>query len=140
AKVARECIEMLRPLAVERGIELHCELNAVECHGDAERIAQVITNLVTNAIHFNRDRGQVRISTRAGNGAATLTVSDTGPGIPVEDVPHIFERFYRVDKSRSGVEGRSGLGLAICKAILDSHGGTIDVKSQPGTGSVFTVR
>ena len=83
---------------------------------------------------------QIRISTHAESGAALLTVTDTGPGIPAEDVPHIFERFYRVDKARSGAQGHTGLGLAICKAIVDSHGGSIEVKSDFGAGSVFTVR
>jgi heavy metal sensor kinase len=139
AKVTAECIEMLRPLATEREITIHSELATAQCRGDAERLAQVVTNLVTNAIYFNRERGEVRVSTRAENGAAILTVSDTGPGIPAEELPHIFERFYRVDKSRTSAQGRTGLGLAICKAIVDSHAGSIDVKSQPGNGSTFTV-
>jgi two-component system sensor histidine kinase BaeS len=69
-----------------------------------------------------------------------LTVTDTGQGIAAEDVPHVFERFYRADKSRSRAEGRSGLGLAICKAIVDNHGGTIEASSELGAGSTFTVR
>jgi heavy metal sensor kinase len=140
ARAAREGVELVRPLAAERGIEIHCDLAAVECPGDAERIGQVVTNLMTNAIHFNRDRGEVRVSARAENGAALLTVADTGEGIPVEDLPHVFERFYRVDKSRSRIQGRTGLGLAICKAMVDAHGGVIEVSSQSGVGSVFTVK
>ena len=140
ARVARESVELVRPLAAERGVQMHCDLPPLECVGDAERIAQVATNLLTNAIHFNRDRGEVTISTQAENGTAMLTVSDTGEGIPPEDLPHIFERFYRVDKSRSRVQGRTGLGLAISKAIVDAHGGTIDVSSQPGTGSRFQLK
>jgi signal transduction histidine kinase len=112
----------------------------MECLGDAERIGQVVTNLLTNAIHFNRDQGEVRLSARTENGAVLLTVVDTGQGIPAEDIPHLFERFYRVDKSRSRIQGRNGLGLAICKAIVDAHGGTIQVASQTGVGSTFTVR
>src|SRR5436190_4496897 len=139
AKVARDSVELIRPLAAERGIEVLCDFHAAESRGDAQRIGQVATNLLTNAIHFNRDRGQVRVSTRAENGSAIFTVSDTGPGIPTEDVPHIFERFYRADKSRSGAQGGTGLGLAICKAIVNSHAGNIEVKSNPETGSVFRV-
>ena len=140
AGVARDCVELLRPLAAERGIQIHCGVPPMECLGDAERIGQVVTNLLTNAIHFNRDQGEVRLSARAENGGVLLTVADTGQGIPAEDIPHLFERFYRVDKSRSRIQGRNGLGLAICKAIVDAHGGTIDVTSQAGVGSTFTVR
>ena len=140
SRVTRDCVELLRPLAAERGIQIHCDVPPLECLGDAERISQVVTNLLTNAIHFNRDQGEVRLSARTEGGAVLLTVADTGQGIPREDVPHIFERFYRVDKSRSRVQGRSGLGLAICKAIVDAHGGSIEVSSQPGLGSAFTVK
>lgn len=140
SRVARECVELVRPLAVERGVQLECELPEVQCVGDPERIAQVATNLLSNAIHFNRERGQIRISTQADNGTVLLSVSDTGVGIPNEDLPHIFERFYRVDKSRSRVQGRTGLGLAITKAIVDAHSGTVEVSSQPGQGSRFIVK
>jgi heavy metal sensor kinase len=140
ARVARECVELVRPLAAERGLRVECELPSVECVGDPERIGQVATNLLSNAIHFNREHGEVRIATHADNGTALLTVTDTGAGIPDEDLPHIFERFYRVDKSRSRVQGRTGLGLAICKAIVDAHSGTLDVLSQPGKGSIFTIK
>jgi two-component system, OmpR family, sensor kinase len=140
ARVARECVELVRPLAAERGLELQCELLPTSCQGDSERIGQVATNLLTNAIHFNRENGQVRISTLEENGSVILSVSDTGPGIPPEDLPHIFERFYRVDKSRSRIQGRTGLGLAITKAIVDAHSGTVEVSSQPGIGSTFKVR
>ena len=140
AGVARDCVELLRPLAAERGIQIHGDVPPMECLGDAERIGQVVTNPLTNAIHFNRDQGEVRLSARAEHGGVLLTVADTGQGIPAEDIPHLFERFYRVDKSRSRIQGRNGLGLAICKAIVDAHGGTIDVASQAGVGTTFTVR
>ncbi len=140
ARAARESLELVRPLAAERGVELRSELTAVQCQGDAERLGQVVTNLLTNAIHFNRDHGEVRVSTGSENGNAILSVGDTGQGIPPEDLPHIFERFYRVDKSRSRIQGRTGLGLAICKAIIDAHSGTIEVSSQPGAGSTFRIK
>jgi two-component system OmpR family sensor kinase len=136
----KDWTELLRPLAAERGIQIHCDVPPMECFGDAERIGQVVTNLLTNAIHFNREQGEVRLSARTENDAVLLTVADTGQGIPAEDLPHLFERFYRVDKSRSRIQGRNGLGLAICKAIVGAHGGTIEVSSQPGAGSTFTVR
>jgi signal transduction histidine kinase len=98
------------------------------------------TNLLTNAVEFNRPEGKIRVLVDAQQSSALLRVADTGEGIPAEDVPHIFERFYRVDKARSSHRGGTGLGLAICKAIVDAHGGSIEVSSQPGAGSTFTVR
>jgi heavy metal sensor kinase len=139
-RVARECVDLVRPLAAERGVQIHCDLAARECVGDAERIGQVITNLLTNAIHFNRAQGEVRLSARTEGNMLLLTVGDTGQGIPPDDIPHIFERFYRADKSRSRIQGRNGLGLAICKAIVDAHGGSIEVASNVGVGSTFTVK
>ena len=105
---------------------------------DYTLLDQVITNLLTNAIQYNHEIGEVRITAQAQPGAVVLTVADTGHGIPSEDLPHIFKRFYRADQSRSA--GRSGLGLAISKAIVEAHGGTLEVASQPGAGASFTVR
>jgi heavy metal sensor kinase len=135
---ASECVEAITPLAAERGIRFDCNLEPAQSSGDPERIAQVITNLLTNAIHYNRDNGEVHIRTAQRDGVATLTVSDTGNGISRDDLPHIFERFYRAEKSRS--TGRTGLGLAISKAIVEAHGGTIEVASELDKGTTFTVR
>jgi heavy metal sensor kinase len=140
AQVARECVELVRPLAERRSIQLECELASVQCQGDAERLSQVVTNLLTNAIQFNRDQGKIRVSLEANNSSILFQVADTGEGIAAEDLPHIFERFYRADKSRSRAEGRNGLGLAICKAIVDAHGGSIEVASEVSVGSTFTVK
>jgi len=140
ARVAGDCVELVRPLAAERRIDIRCELPATQCIGDAERLGQVATNLLTNAIHFNRDGGSIRVRAGIENSTAILTVADTGQGIPAEDLPHIFERFYRVDKARARIRGHTGLGLAISKAIVDAHGGSIEVSSQPEAGSSFTVK
>jgi two-component system, OmpR family, sensor kinase len=140
SRVTRESVELVRPLAAERNVEICCDLPTVQCVGDAERMGQVVTNLLSNAIHFNREGGEVRLKVHAENGTGFLTVSDTGVGIPAEDLPHIFERFFRVDKSRSRIQGKTGLGLAICKAIVEAHSGAINVASQPGAGSTFEVR
>ncbi len=140
SRVVRECAEFVRPLAADRGIEIRCDLSAVECVGDAERIGQVVTNLLTNAIQFNQDRGKVQVSLRAQDSIAALTIADTGQGIPAEDLAHVFERFYRVDKSRTRAKGSTGLGLTICKAIVDAHGGSLEASSQLGRGTTFTVR
>ena len=138
SKTAQDCVELIRPLADERGVKIHCELPAFECHGDAERLAQVITNLLANAIQYNKTNGEVRISASLQNGMIVLTVSDTGQGIAAADLPRVFERFYRADQSRSS--GQTGLGLAISKAIVEAHGGSIEVSSQPDVGTTFTVR
>ena len=112
----------------------------MEVLGDTDRLAQVFINLLTNAIHYNKDHGEVRVATRSENGTAIVTAADTGQGIAAEDLPHVFDRFYRADKSRARAEGHCGLGLAICKAILDAHGGTIAVSSQASVGTTFTVQ
>ena len=140
AELAHACMERIRPLAEERGITIHTDLAPVETLGNPDLLSQLITNLLTNAFHYNKLKGEIRAITRIENGSAVIAIADTGPGIAPEDIPHVFERFYRADKSRGRAEGRSGLGLAICKAIVDRHGGSIDVVSQPGVGTIFTVR
>jgi len=142
SRVAKDCIEQIRPLAEERGVRFIAELPALEleCEGDSERLAQVITNLLTNAIQHNPDGCEVRVSGQNENGTVVLGVTDSGRGIPESDLPHVFERFYRADKSRSGSAGSAGLGLAISKAIVEAHGGNIEVSSQPGTATTFTIR
>jgi len=138
--VAQAAVDSLRPLAAEHGVSLQVELKDAPCVGDAEQLGQVVTNLVSNAIYYNRPRGEVRVTVSAEDGAAVLTVSDNGQGIAPEDLPHIFERFYRADKTRSYANGRIGLGLAITKAIVEGHRGTICASSVIGVGSAFTVR
>jgi two-component system OmpR family sensor kinase len=139
-QVAVEVVELLRPLAQENQVVLELESQPTLSDGNAEQLGQIITNLVTNAIVYNRPGGTVQVKVAAEPGAAVLIISDTGQGIAPEDLPHIFERFYRADKSRSGASGRTGLGLAIAKAIVEAHGGTINVNTEWGAGSTFTVR
>lgn len=139
SQTAAECLELVRPLAEPRHLELRAELPAVACFGAPERIAQVITNLLTNAIYYNREAGMVRVRIKSQPHAVVLEVEDTGPGIPPADLPHLFERFYRVDKARARTTGHTGLGLSISKAIVEAHGGKISVASHLGTGSTFTV-
>lgn len=138
--VAKECLELMRPLAEERHIRLEAKTAPICVHGDRDRVSQVLTNLLSNAIRYNHDGGQVHVGVAAENGAAVLTVTDTGVGIPPEALPHIFDRFYRVDEARSRSEGGSGLGLAICKTIVESHGGTITARSEPQGGTTIEVR
>ena len=149
AQVAAECVELVKPLAAMYHLTIHSELAPCQYSGDPHRLAQVISNPLANAIHYNKPAGEIRVRTQSQNGAAVITVQDTGRGILAEDLPHIFERFYRADKSRSterfyrvdqerSTAGR-GLGLAISKAIVKAHGGTIQVQSVPEEGSEFQV-
>jgi signal transduction histidine kinase len=105
---------------------------------DAERMAQVIDNLILNAFRYTPPGGEVALLARAADGTVQLLVRDNGSGIAPEDLPHIFDRFYRGDKSRQQ-SGESGLGLAISKSIVEAHKGTITVESTPGQGSTFTI-
>ena len=148
AKTIADCIELTKPLADEKGVKILSELPSLEITGDAERLAQVVTNLLSNAIQHNHAGGEARVNLESQNGMAVLAVADAGPGISPEDLPHVFERFYRGDKSRTGGPPSSyfgsassaGLGLAIAKAIVEAHGGTIEAASEEGAGTTFTVR
>ncbi len=134
--IIKSVVDASEPLLAKAGIKLECRCAAVPLYvrGNGEKIKQVFTNLVFNAIEAMRQNGTLTVHTRAGNEQAVVTVRDTGEGIPPEDLPNIFEPFYT--KKASG----SGLGLAICKRIIEIHGGAIDVRSQAGSGSEFTVR
>ena len=140
AETVRVCVAHISSLAAQRGIEVHCDWQPTTALGDAHRFGQVVTNLLTNAIFYNKEHGEIRVATAAQDGKAILTVADTGQGIDAEDLPHVFERFYRADKSRARAQGRTGLGLAIAKAIIQAQSGSIEVSSEPGQGSTFTVR
>ncbi|MCX6551372.1 MAG: ATP-binding protein [Acidobacteria bacterium] len=139
-RVAADAIDLLRPLAQQQDVTLSADLLPARCEGHAEQLGQVVANLVSNALYYNRPGGTVQVSVSSGPDAAVLSVHDTGLGIAPDDLPHIFERFYRADIARSSAAGRTGLGLAITKSIVDAHGGSIKVVSTPGKGSTFTVR
>ena len=134
-----DCAELVQPLADERAVKISVDIEPVKITGDAERLAQVVTNLLTNAIQYNQPAGEVRVQLASQNGLAVLTVTDTGQGIAPADLPRVFGRFYRADQSRTGA-GNAGLGLAITKAIIEAHGGTIEVASKENAGTTFTVR
>jgi heavy metal sensor kinase len=140
ARTVADCLELVRPLAANRNIAIRTAFNSAECLGDSERLGQVITNLLTNAVHHNNEGGELRIATHREGHFAVVEVADDGPGIAPEHLPHVFDRFYRVDSARTTSQGRSGLGLAISKAIIDAQGGIIEVVSEEGKGTTFTVR
>ena len=140
AQIAHACIEGVRPLARARNTQIQSALVPVRTLGNPTRISQVLTNILTNAINYTRPGGEVRVSTFSELPMAGIMISDNGPGIAPEDLPHIFERFYRGEKARSRAAGHTGLGLAICKAIVEAHGGSIQVLSRLEVGTTFTIR
>lgn len=115
------------------------EVDQVKVKGDADRLKQLLINLVDNAIKYTPSGGEVRLSLSKTEEWAQLTVADTGIGIPEEDLPYIFDRFYRVDKARSRAQGGSGLGLSIAKWIAQAHGGDIRASSKVGEGTSFKI-
>jgi signal transduction histidine kinase len=119
---------------------LEKNLPTVEVEADHTRILQLLTNLLVNAIQYNREGGRVTLAIAQEGSEAVLTVEDTGVGIAAADQPRVFERFFRADKARSHEAGGSGLGLAICQSIVEAHHGSITFTSAPGTGTTFTVR
>jgi signal transduction histidine kinase len=139
APLLEEIFAETRAGAYAAGVELDlaCVPDDLVVRGDAFHLKQAVINLVDNAVKYNRRGGRVDISAGARDGQVVISVRDTGIGIPPEHLPHIFDRFYRVDKSRSREKGGSGLGLAIVKKIAEDHGGTATVESITGEGSTF---
>jgi two-component system OmpR family sensor kinase len=138
--VVQEAVALIEPLAREKGLRLEAELAPATVSGDAEALARVAGTLLSNAVAYNRANGSVRVTLAVEGGEAVLSVEDSGVGIGAADLPHLFERFYRVGEDRSRATGGTGLGLAICKAMVEAQGGTVSVTSEPGTGSTFRVR
>ena len=116
------------------------DIDEVSLMGDPDQLKQLMLILVDNAIRYTPSGGEVTLSLNRYSGTATLEVADTGIGISAEDLPHVFERFYRADKSRTRSASGTGLGLAIAKWIVEQHGGEISVKSSPGVGTTFAIR
>jgi two-component system OmpR family sensor kinase len=132
--------ETSQPLALERGITLQtATLEPAMVLGDMTQLIQVMMELINNALTYTNTGGQVTLSVRTDDARVRFEVSDTGIGIAARDVPHVFERFYRVDPARSRATGSNGLGLAIAEKIIQRHGGTIAVTSRVKQGSTFTV-
>ncbi len=135
-------VDKLVPQAADAGVDLIYQRSSIpEIEGDGDRIMQVLSNLMVNAIKNTPKGGSVFVDAASESTDLVITVKDMGVGIETGDIERIFERFYQVDKSRSGGIGRgSGLGLSIAKEIVQAHGGIITVESQPGKGSVFKVK
>lgn len=129
----------LEPQWLGKRIELDIELEQVTVTGDEDALRQVWTNLLHNAIKFTPEDGTIRIQLTKEQQQARVIIADTGIGIAEEDLPHVFERFYKADKARTSSKGGSGLGLSIAATIVRQHGGTITASSVPGQGTTFEI-
>ena len=147
-KLARERVDLVplledvadlyRMVAEEKSIVLSLSLPlALAVEGDRGRLRQVFANILDNAVKYTPSGGRVSVEASEKEGQAVIGVSDTGPGIPPEELPHIWDRLYRGDKSRS--QPGLGLGLSLVRAVLKAHGGSVEASSRPGGGSRFTV-
>ncbi|TEU11938.1 MAG: GAF domain-containing protein [Anaerolineales bacterium] len=138
SEVISETLAILQPQAAERQISIPLQVPEIlpTLIGDVDRLKQVMVNLVSNAVKYNREGGQVDIEVQVGEDELNVAVRDTGWGIAEEDLPHIFEKFYRVNDPEQQTKG-TGLGLSITKHIIEAHGGTISVQSAKGQGSTF---
>ncbi|MEQ6897292.1 HAMP domain-containing sensor histidine kinase [Microbacterium sp. KR10-403] len=133
--------ESLTPRAAERRISIDTHaVRPLSAHIDAPRLRQVLDNLIANAIIYNSDGGTLALTTRTADADVEIVVRDDGPGIPAEDLPQLFQRFYRGRAARESMVAGTGLGLAISRDIVRAHGGDILVDSAPGRGTTFTVR
>ena len=139
-RLVTDAVEQIRPAAVDKAIALNVSSNGdIRLRADQDLILQLMLNLLDNSVKYTPRGGSIDLSCRAEGSQAEVTVADTGSGIPAEHLPHIFDRFYRVDKARTRAEGGAGLGLSISRWIAEAHGGTLRVESTPGRGSKFTL-
>jgi len=140
-ELVERILKRLRPIATKQNVEVVFEsFRPITAEVDEVKFTLAITNLVENAIKYNREEGSVQVSLNADHKYFYVKVSDTGIGIPQDDLDHIFERFYRVDKSHSREIGGTGLGLAIARNAVIMHRGAVKVHSEEGVGTTFTVR
>ncbi|TLD68927.1 HAMP domain-containing histidine kinase [Phragmitibacter flavus] len=138
--ILTEVMSLMEPLAQSKQVTLHLQWESAAVLAGPHHLKQILTNLLSNAIDYNQPGGDVRVSLCVSEKMAVLIVEDSGSGISATDLPHIFERFYRADNTPSAGEGHSGLGLAICRALVETYGGTIEVESTQGFGTKFTVK
>lgn len=137
----RPIVASFEPQAVGKGVSLELQPSRlIRLHADPDRLAQVFVNLIDNALRHTPTGGAVRVEADADENDAVVRISDNGMGIPFKDLPHVFERFYVVDRSRARDISGAGLGLSIVKQIIDAHGGSVSVESMLGNGATFTVR
>jgi two-component system OmpR family sensor kinase len=138
-QLCREQIELHQQIAAQHHVSITSNLEECVLTGHAGILERMVANLLLNGILYNREGGSVDLVLRSGKETMTLEIRDTGIGIPKEEIPNLFQRFYRVDKARSRLTGGSGLGLSICELVVQLHHGKIEVDSQVGVGSTFTI-
>jgi two-component system OmpR family sensor kinase len=138
--VVNDAVGIVKPLAEQKRVTIETRLDAAMVVGDRDRLTDLATNLVSNAIRYNRDGGRVSVEVWPDGDDACLRVADTGTGISAEDLPRVFERFFRADRARTSDSGGAGLGLAIAKWIVEAHGGRIACTSTAGHGTEVLVR
>ena len=136
--VASNILKTFEPRATQLGVRLRMSEDSARIDGDPDRLAQVLVNLIDNALRHTPAGGSVTVDVHPYENGATLVVRDTGVGIPYNDLPHVFERFYVVDRSRARESAGTGLGLSIVKQIVEAHGGTVTAESDFGLGATFT--
>ena len=136
--LVKECCDVIQPKAAEAGISIQMNFSSKlpPIHADVDKIKQVLLNLLNNALKYNHPNGCITIKSWNDDEKITISIQDTGLGIPKEDLPYIFEKFYRVQQTAKNISG-TGLGLSICKRIIEGHNGTIHVESVSGEGSTF---
>jgi signal transduction histidine kinase len=139
AAIVRESVQGAEPVAAGRGVGLSIEAEPTRMEGDPARLAQLVDNLVSNAIKFTEPGGTVTVRVRPERGAAVLEVSDSGIGIPAEEQEHLFERFFRSSNARRAAIQGTGLGLVIVRAIADAHDGSVSIASTERVGTTFRV-
>jgi heavy metal sensor kinase len=141
SELARTTAEQMSLLAEDKDIAIACNANQpVLVEGDRSRLKQIVVNLLDNAIKYTPAKGAIQLRVASANGHAILEVADNGPGIPPDALPHVFERFYRVDQARSTNSESAGLGLSIVKSICLAHGAEVEAESTFGKGSRFRVK
>src|SRR5690625_4946422 len=140
-EIIQNVVELIQPVLTEKNIlvNVNCP-NEITAFVDPERLQQVFINILDNAIKHSDESSQISLDVNQTAQYLNITITDHGEGIPRQDLPYIFDRLYRVEKSRSRQSGGSGLGLAITKEIIESHGGSIDIRSQPGMGTSVIIK
>lgn len=139
-QLVSRAVNMIKPLADSKKIDIKCDMQELPIiEVDASRISQVVYNLLTNAVRYTADNGNIEVKTWTSSKTINIAVCDNGQGISQEDLAHIFDHFYRADKSRTRASGGSGIGLAVVKQLVDTHGGAVHVESTVGVGSCFYV-